>query len=82
VESKFVTTPKLEILCSHSFLPHLNEPMEMAMLPAPADEQQASRIVGLTRSSAPEETEGSTRERRSEDAVRTTELCFCFGSLM
>jgi len=49
VELKFVTTPKLEILCSHSFLPHLNEPMEMAMLPGPTGERQATRIVGLTR---------------------------------
>ena len=53
MESKFVTTPKLEILCSCSFPPHLNEPMEMAMLPPIGGEQQvsdqATRIVGLTR---------------------------------
>ena len=36
VELKFVTTSKLEVFCSCSFLPHVEEPMEKAMLP-PAD---------------------------------------------
>jgi len=62
VELKFVTTPKLEILCPHSFLPHLNEPMEMAMLSGPADEQQTSRIVGLTRYWRP----GGEHDRRRQ----------------
>ena len=30
---KFVTTPKLEFLCSCSFLPHTEEPNEMTALP-------------------------------------------------
>jgi hypothetical protein len=49
VELKFVTTPKLEVLCSCSFLPHMEEPMEKAVLP-PADAagRRGSRIVELT----------------------------------
>jgi len=34
-ELKFVTAPKLEILCSASFRPHLEEPSRMSMLPVP-----------------------------------------------
>ena len=47
VELKFVTTPELEVLCSCSFWPHLEEPMEMALLP-PTDGKQGSRIIELT----------------------------------
>jgi hypothetical protein len=49
VELKFVTTPKLEVLCSCSFLPHMEEPVEKAVLP-PADAagRRGSRIVELT----------------------------------
>ena len=47
VELKFVTTPKLGILCSSSFLDHIEEPLEMALLPTPADILQPSRIIEI-----------------------------------
>ena len=34
VELKFITTTKLEVFCSCSFLPHMEELMEKAMLPS------------------------------------------------
>ena len=34
VELKLVTTPSLELLCSCSYRPHLEEPLHMHMLPA------------------------------------------------
>ena len=33
VELKLVETPKLEVLCSSTYPPHLNEPMRMVLLP-------------------------------------------------
>ena len=37
VELEFITTPELQVLCSCSFLPHLEEPTVMAMRAAPDD---------------------------------------------
>ena len=74
VELKFVTIPKLEILCSCSFLPHLNEPMEMAMLPpTDADGKQASRIVELTRYWRPGGEHDRRRQRKRKADERGTE---------
>jgi len=44
VELKFVTDLKLEILSSCSFLPHLEEPLGMSMLP-PLEGHQEDRII-------------------------------------
>lgn len=44
VELRFVTAPKLDVLCSSSFLGHTEEPHAMARL-APTDRRQESRII-------------------------------------
>jgi len=48
VELKFVTTPKLDVLCSSSFLDHTEEPYEMAGVPPINGLLQGSRIIELT----------------------------------
>ena len=35
VTPKLVSTPELEVLCSGTFRPHLNEPLHIGLLPAP-----------------------------------------------
>jgi hypothetical protein len=71
-ELKFVTTPKLEVLCSRSFLPHMEEPMENAMLPpADAKGRQGSRIIKVTLYWKPGG-EHDRRHRNERNAQRET----------
>ena len=46
-ELKFIISPKLEMLCSSSFRPHLEEPSHMSKLP-PAKPFGAGEIFRLT----------------------------------
>ena len=49
VDLKFVTTPKLEILCSRSFLPHLEEPIEMVFRTPHLFDYEEERIMEIKR---------------------------------
>ena len=63
VELKLVTTPKLEILCSASFLAHLEEPLQMNLLPPPPNDE-ISRLIQYTRDLMPRR--GQRQEKRGE----------------
>jgi hypothetical protein len=67
-----VTTPKLEVLCSCTYRPHLEEPFHMNILPAPKGPgvQEIFRIIKYWREEHERRRKASTRrEGRRKNGV-------------
>jgi hypothetical protein len=48
LELKFITAPGLDILCSCTFSPQLEEPFEVTLLPSP-DPHEHDRMIEVTK---------------------------------
>lgn len=72
LKHKLVTTPKLEVLCSCTYRPHLEEPFHMNILPAPKGPgvQEIFRIIKYWREEHERRRKASTRrEGRRKNGV-------------
>lgn len=70
VELELVTTPELDVLCSSSYLNHMEEPREMAKLPVP---KAPWRIIELTKYWRQNGGEGHQRQEERKQKAQPAE---------